>query len=115
MFRPNSIGTLAKRVGRDIHSRPTYGPAAECPFAPVNLSLSTEKTTVRADSSASRGAAEETISPHGKILVPQTVSIAAGDRFSFAGENYLVVAIHPRHAVTGALDHFECAISVLPQ
>ena len=114
MFRPNQNGKLFKIMGRDVHSRPTYGAPIVCQFAPVNLAVSTEKTNVRADSSASRGSADELISTAKILIVPQ-VKPDFEDAFEFLDVRYRVIAVHPRYTVTGALDHYEVDLGVLPQ
>lgn len=107
MFEPNLVGKLQKRTGRDVHARPTFSAARDCPFAAVNLAYGVQPTTVRADSSASRGAADEIVAVRSKILVPTYIEIAIGDRFTFTGVNFEVKNMHPRHSVMGSLDHFE--------
>lgn len=114
MFRPNQIGKLHKLTGRDIHARPTYAPPIDCPFAPVNLNVKTDKTNVRADSSASRGSADELISK-AKILIVKQIKPGFEDRFEHLEVLYRVVAIHPRYTVTGELDHYEVDMEVQPQ
>lgn len=101
------MGSLQRVAGRDIHNRETFMPATQCPFGPVNLIIKDLKTTVRADSSASRGAADETTST-AKILVPAAVTINRGDKFSFQGQDYRVTTIHNRFSVFGEFDHQEC-------
>lgn len=107
MFEPNLLGKLESKIGRDVHGRGQFAPQRDCPFAAVNLAYGAQPTTVRADSSASRGAAEEIVAVRSKILVPTYVTIAIGDRFHFSGVNFEVKNMHPRHSVMGALDHFE--------
>jgi len=114
MFEPNLVGTLKRVTGRDVHSRPQYSTPADCPFAPVNLHIGAQKTSVRADSSASRGAADEIAAMRAKILVPKYVEIRIGDNFSYSAISYRIEAVHPRYSVIGELDHFECDMEVLP-
>lgn len=114
MFRPNLVGKLSKVVGRDVHSRITYGEPTDCPFAAVNLQVGAQKTSVRADSSASRGAADEVAAMRAKILVVKYVSISIGDKFEFDGQKFRIEAIHPRRSTMGRLDHFECDMEIIP-
>lgn len=114
MFQPNQIGKLHKITGRDIYSRPSYAAPIGCPFSPVSLAVSTEKTNVRADSSASRGSADELIAK-AKILIVPRIRPDFEDRFEHLGILYRVVAIHPRYTVTGGLDHYEVDLEVQPQ
>lgn len=114
MFLSNSIGELRRAQGRDIHARVTYAAPVSCPFAPVNLARKVEPTDRRADTSASRGAAEEIVSA-AKILVPAYVSIGIDDLFSFSGNTYRVSGVHDRYTVAGEFDHFECNLEVMPK
>lgn len=114
MFEPNSVGRLFRVIGRDVHSRPTYSAGIECPFAPVNLEVGAQKTSVRADSSASRGAADELAATLAKILIVQYVSVTIGDKFSFEGINYRIARKHIRRSVAGVIDHIECQLEVIP-
>lgn len=113
MFRPNAIGALRRVVGRDVQNRETLGPEIECPFAPVKLSRDVERTTVRADSSATRGQADEVVSAS-KILVVAYVQPRLGDRFIYNGQTWKISAVHPRTSVAGVLDHYECDMDALP-
>lgn len=115
MFRPNQIGQLRSVLGRDIHGRLSYAEARDCPFSPINLTVSSQKTSVRADSSASRGSADEMVAKPAKILIPSHVALVIGDNFIFRGVSYLVIACHERYAVSGNLDHFEIDMEMLPQ
>lgn len=108
MFTPNLMGTIQSRIGRDIHGRHKLGPEKPCPFGPVNLSIGALKTSVRADSSASRGSADETAVERGKILIPAFVSVSIGDIFIFSGVKFEIITAHQRFSVTGSFDHYEC-------
>jgi hypothetical protein len=114
MFRPNQIAQHLKRTGRDLHARETFAPAAPIQIALVKLEVALQRTTVRADSSASRGAAEETVTK-GKILVDKRHHLQRNDRVIFNGETFRVIMIHPRYSVWGQLDHFEVDLQMAPQ
>lgn len=115
MFQPNSTGVLRRLIGRDIHSQSIYGEATTCPFSPVNLAVGAQKTTVRADSSASRGAAEEFAAARAKILLPLFMRPTIGDRFDFEGVAYKMTTLHARRSVYGAPDHIEVDLEVVPK
>lgn len=114
MFSPNLIGALRNRTGRDVHGMAVYGDPVICPFAVVNLERRSQKTSVRADSSGSRGSADEVASTNLKILVPSYVVINVDDEFTFEGERYQVSTKHKRRSVAGGVDHIECDLEVLP-
>jgi hypothetical protein len=114
MFQPNLTGRLSSRVNRDQHGRITWGDQIVCPFAIVNLEISDEKTSVRADSSASRGAADERAAVRAVILIGLSPEPRIGDLFSFEGINYMINERHVRRSVTGVIDHYECGMEIKP-
>jgi hypothetical protein len=113
MFTANLKGTLQRNIGRDIHGRHTLGPSIPCPFGPVNLEIGAAKTSARADSSASRGSADQTSVGRGKILIPPFMTVANNDVFTFKGVKYEIVSAHPRYSTSGHLDHYECDLESL--
>lgn len=115
MFRPNQMGELYRFTGRDIYARATYSDSIQCPFAVIRLPHLAQKTDKRADSSASRGSADEIILKHGRILVPKFVTLLIDDVFAYRGQRYLVAGVEPRVSVAGELDHFEVNLEALPQ
>jgi hypothetical protein len=114
MFRPNAIGKLSVRSGRDFHARETYSEPIDCPFAPVNLDNAAVRTTVRADSSASRGAADERVALEARILIVPYLNPKIGDRFQFEDIVYRIAGVHRRRSVFGGLDHYDCSLEALP-
>lgn len=114
MFTPNAQGLIARTIGYDLHGRETFGPTRVCPCGIVSLSTGSQKTSVRADSSASRGAADEIAAQKARILIPSFVSVGIGDRFTFEGQKFRISAVHPRRSVIGDLDHFECDLELMP-
>lgn len=72
----------------------------------VAYDLSRLKTTVRADSSGSRGRGEH-LEGVARFLFPKTVDINRGDKV-FKDDYWLeVIEKHPRYSVAGVLDHWE--------
>lgn len=114
MFEANLVGKLKRVIGRDVHARAQFAPAIDCPFGPVNLEVKSEKTIVRADSSASRGSADERTSKYAQILISPIVPVAIGDRFEFDGMAFLITSVHTRRSVFGNIDHFDCFMEPLP-
>jgi hypothetical protein len=113
MFRPNATGQIAKKSGYDKFGRKVAEDFVDCPYAPVNMKLNSQKTSVRADSSASRGQSDELTSA-ARILLPIYIRPAIGDLFSADGINYEIISVHPRRSIAGLMDHFECDLGVLP-
>lgn len=113
-FTPNIIGQLYKKDGYDKFGQPlTAGPFV-CQLAVVNAKRKAQKTSVRADSSASRGAADEITADLGRILFPIHMNISIGDMVVFDGGRYNIVSKHLRRSVIGVIDHIECDIEVVP-
>jgi hypothetical protein len=114
MFEPNVVGKISRVIGRDVHARPTFSEPADCPFGIVNLNIGAAKTVVRADSSASRGSADEEMAERAKILIAPYVTVAIGDRFEFDGMTFVIASRHVRRSVMGQVDHFECDLELVP-
>ncbi|MBA8881725.1 hypothetical protein [Phyllobacterium myrsinacearum] len=106
MYRPNQTVKWSKRIGRDVYNRTSFAKAIDIGCAIVTLQRSSQQTTVRADSSGSRGAADEVVAKT-KILVGATARISRGDLFLINDENYTVINLHPRFTVHGKHDHTE--------
>lgn len=106
MFIPNNSGELSLAVGFNVNGEPLFSIPARVPCAVVRLDAGIGKTSVRADSSASRSNAEEVV-VKSKILFPAHITISKGAHFSIAGMELRVVEIEPRYSVLGQLDHFE--------
>lgn len=114
-FTPNLVGIIQRKNGFTIDGQPLLSTPVACQFAVVNAKRQQEKTSVRADSSASRGMADEITTGLGRILVARHESIEIGDVFSFDGDSYDVNSKHVRRSVFGEIDHFECDLEVRPK
>ena len=107
LFRPNTTCLLQSASGAtDVYGKRTYGPATTVPCAVITYDLATLKSSVRADSSGSRGRAFE-VAGTARFLFPVTVTIKRGDLVTKGGYTLRVTEIHPRHAVDGRHDHNE--------
>lgn len=114
MFEPNLVGKLSRMTGRDVHSRPSFAEAIDCPFGIVNMQITAQKTSVRADSSASRGSTDEFAAERARILIANFVQVAVGDKFMFDGLTYHITSKHTRRSIMGTVDHFECDMEIVP-
>lgn len=107
MFRPN-----VRCVVTRLEAKYTlYGEQKEERSWPakcgvVKLRLIDQQTTVRADSSASRGFAEED-AVEARLMFLPAADVAEGDVIEVAGRKVKVTIIHPRFSITGALSHKE--------
>lgn len=106
MFIPNNTGFLTPLERRDMYGDVRLGTPVQVPCGVVHLNKKVQPTTVRSDSSGSRGAAEEFVSVS-KILFPANLQIATGMKFEIAGFALRVTLVEPRYAVAGRLDHYE--------
>lgn len=107
MFRPNNTGILRRFVSYDVYGTEIYASPTSVPCGVVRLVVTSEKTSVRTDSSGSGSSAEETLITS-KILFRPTVSPKREDLFEIAGSTLRIIGVHPRFSVLGDLDHFEC-------
>lgn len=115
MFVPNLYGTIENLNGYNVNAERIYSAPLECPYATVNMMVSAQKTSVRADSSASRGAADERAAERAVVLIPTYINVFLGDRFTNnMGQRFGVKSIHLRYSVGGQLDHYEVALEVIP-
>lgn len=113
MFTPNSQCLLSRFAGRDRHAQEIYGEPEVIGYSPVRLLAQTEKTSVRSDSSASRGQAEVTQGVF-KILVDKVVARPrADDRIDLDGVTFRILNVHPRYRVFGGFDHWEIDLEPL--
>lgn len=107
MFRPNLTITL-RRIGQDfdVYGHAQLLPAETMRCAVIKLRDKSQQTTVRADSSGSRGFGDERV-VESKLLLPISSRIKAGDVLTVDGLDLQVDVVHPRHRATGVLDHYE--------
>jgi len=107
MFRPNQQCRIQLASGRNtVHGQPIPGEWVRERCSVVKLIISSEKSSVRADSSASRGNAREEQADAVLLLTPLTRA-SINDVIEVAGHKLRIMAIHLRYDVTGRLDHKE--------
>lgn len=111
MFIPNQTGQLSRQLSRNAYGEPVFLPSQPVACGVVRLVRLDQKTSVRSDSSASRGNANEYVAD-AVVLFPATVDPRIGDRFEFQGMTLRITTRHPRIAVSGKLDHYECGLEV---
>lgn len=109
MFRPNTFCYVSQRTGFDDWGRETYVGRQRVPCSLVRLKVMKESTSVRADSSASRGRAKETNS-ESIVLLPPSHDIEIGDRLEILGFQLEVNSITPRLDIMGRHDHNEVGL-----
>ena len=103
----NNVGFLTRKIGSTRQGEPRYAESAtRCLVDVVRLVPSLAKTSVRTDSSASRGNAEEEVAT-AKILFQVPSKPGKGDRFVIAGTVLRIESVEPRFDTFGKLDHYE--------
>jgi hypothetical protein len=115
MFKPNKTCRIQLASGKnDVFGQPIPGPFVTERCAIVKLEVSNEKSSVRADSSATRGnAIEEEVTS--VILLAPTTRANKNDIIDVAGVKLRVVFKHPRFDVGGRLDHYEVRATMWSQ
>jgi hypothetical protein len=107
MFRPNIVAKLHRRLDRrSAFGKDIFVPAVSITLAIVSLGTTVTESSVRADSAASRGAAEIT-QLQAKLLLPAHASVKKGDVIEVQGHLVEVIGVAPRNNVMGRLDHYE--------
>lgn len=106
MFRPNLTCQVSSVEGTNLYGKETYTAWVDKKFSIVKLEQASQKTSVRTDSSATRGSAQEILTD-ARFLFPKDVELVAGDRIKFGGFTLVVVSVFPRHHVNGQLDHWQ--------
>lgn len=107
MFIPNNTCFMRRKgVGFDKYGQPSFGNKQKIKYALVRYDTVTEDSTVRADSSATRGNIKE-YHASGRILVPINVVPDFGDLFIIEGKVFRAKKVEPRYNVLGRLDHYQ--------
>ena len=106
MFNPNQRCVVYSNSKTDVYGRTVRGGGRSERCSVVKLVASAVKTSVRADSSSSRGAAQEVVSDAILLFLP-SASIKIDDKVEIAGFSLRVSGVHPRFNVRGVHDHNE--------
>lgn len=107
MFRPNLQCKIQLASGKnDVRGQPIPGKLVNERCAIVKLIITNEKSSVRADSSASRGNAQE-MEARSVILLPSSTQAQIDDIIIVSGYQLRINGMQPRFDVSGRLDHYE--------
>lgn len=110
MFNPTLPITIEKTSGEtDVYGMPKPGRIVRERCSVVSLMARSQKTSVRADSSASRGNATELESSGTLILSPMTQA-RLDDVVTVAGNRLRIVTFSPQFDLNGRLDHHEVEV-----
>lgn len=107
MFKPNQLCIVHLASNQtDVFGMPTPGIKVKERCSVVKMKISNIKSAVRADTSASRGNAQE-IESDTVILLARTTRAGIDDNIEIHGNQFRIMSIHPRFTVVGDLDHYE--------
>lgn len=107
MFNPNHTCRFQISSGKtDVYGQSVPGKWITERCSIVNLIIRSEKTTVRADSSASRGNAMELVADL-KMLMTKNTKVSMDDIVELDGYRFVITGIQPRRDTFGRLDHVE--------
>jgi hypothetical protein len=107
MFRPNTKCLLLRRRStRNIFGKTMFATPTSVPCSVVKLELAAETSSVRADSTASRGAAEQEEAA-AVFLFPANMRISINDVINYGSFQIRVTKLIPRNNVAGKLDHIQ--------
>lgn len=111
LFKPNLTCEHRKPAGMNVYGEERLGDPVIIGCAIIKMMLKNMDSSVRADSSASRGAAIEQ-QLEGKILVEPTSNVEIDDQLVIDGIKVRVQSKFPRHSLSGKLDHYELTIGL---
>lgn len=106
MYLPNTTLKIRSTLGFDEYGQERIGSLVTEPCAIVYARYKSDKTTVRTDSSASRGHGREKVSDARILVGPKTVS-KLDDKIEVASLSFRIVDKQPRFDVNGNLDHYQ--------
>lgn len=111
MLMPNQTCVLIKSAGNDVYGQPIPGIQSRERCSVVSMPTADVKSSVRSDSSASRGNAHEE-QVNGKILLTAVTRAEMHDILVIRGQKLKIDSVHPRWNAAGKLDHIEVTVSI---
>lgn len=111
LFKPNLKCQLRRRIGTNVYAEEVLGDPVIVGCSIVNLKVFLEKSSVRADSSGSRGSAQEQIAD-GVLLFLPSAKVGIDDQILLNGWKLRVIGLEPRFSLAGVLDHYEATVTV---
>lgn len=112
MFRSNNTCIIKVSSGKtDVYGKPAPARNYTERCAVVKLEIRSEKSAVRADTSATRGNARE-LQAHSLILLHANTRANIDDVIVVAGYELRIMTKQPRFGSNGALDHYEITATV---
>lgn len=112
MFRPNLNCIISVSSGEtDVYGKPMPSKRVTERCAIVKLDIKNLNTSVRADTSATRGNARELTADSVILLAKNTVA-NIDDTIEVSGVTLRIASKFPRHSVAGVLDHYEITATI---
>lgn len=106
LFNPNTTCVIVKKSGYNAYGEPLRAERVTEKCALLNAGVSMRKSSVRADSSASRGNAIETTAEYWLILMPDTVA-ELDDIIEINNIQVKINQLIPRFSLNAQHDHTE--------
>ncbi|NQZ53221.1 MAG: hypothetical protein HRT93_03095 [Piscirickettsiaceae bacterium] len=106
MIRPSVTCQIQSSKSTDLYGQEKLAKPRQALCSVVRLVVSREKTSVRADSSASRGKIDEIVSTSRLLFLP-TTKINLGDKVEIADITLKVDSKNIRFSVNGRVDHVQ--------
>lgn len=106
IFRPKNKCVVISNAGTDVYGMPKPGIRKSESCSVVRFIVRNEKSSVRADSSASRGNAME-LEADGIFLMGIDTSAEIDDLIEMNAHRMRVMGKHARFNASGALHHYE--------
>jgi hypothetical protein len=108
MFIPNRIAYIRRKsLSADMYGQYIYGEKEAVHYGLVRFDTKIEDSTVRADSSATRGNIKE-FHASGRVLLHKKHNPNFGDLLVVENKVFEVKGVEPRFNVLGKLDHWQC-------
>lgn len=110
MFNPTLPITIEVSSDEtDVYGQPKLARVVKERCSVVSLTQRSKKTSVRADSSATRGNATE-IEADGVLLLSPVTAAGVDDVATVAGQRVRIVSISQQFDLNGRLDHHEVSV-----
>ncbi len=109
-MRPRIPCIVTPTIGFDVHSQEQLGNAVHTKCTVISLSLISGPTSVRTDSSASRGSAAERTAIARLLFAPGIAKIDM--KVEIHGRSLRIMAIDPRFTMGGTHDHDEVDLTI---
>ena len=111
MYIPKNRCVIQKAVGTNVYGQQQPGATFKERCAIVAIITSDKKTSVRSDSSASRGNAHELLYD-AVILVGPRTKAAMHDIMTVNGYKLEIMTVQPRYDIDGNLDHYQLDLQI---